>query len=489
MSDPKRNRNSVPSVPRRAVVVGGGIAGLLAARVLCDHFEEVVLAERDVLREGQPHRPGAPHAHHLHLLLRRGLMAIEQLFPGVGPDLEKAGSLLLDQGRDFHILYRSGWAPRQECGLQLRTFTRPLLEGTIRRHLGRHPQVRFLEGCDVTGLVPDGSGTGVAGVRYHLADTGERILAADLVVDASGRSSKAPEWLEALGYPAPEEAVVDACWGYASRDYEPPAGFEADWKVLLMMNRPPDQPRAGILEWVEGNRWMVTVAGVMGERPPADEEGFLRFIRAMASPAIWEALRQARPLSRIYLHHRTQNRLRSFDRLPRRPERFLVLGDAVCAFTPVYGQGMTVSALEALELGECLRRRKYREGRLDGLAADFQKRVARLVAGPWALATGEDLRWPATVGGEITPRVRFFHWYIDQVIELIPQSAEVFRRFQEVNHMLKPATALFHPAVLGPVLRQALRGAKKEEASRSGLLSHLLHLLDVLHLRPARHPH
>jgi 2-polyprenyl-6-methoxyphenol hydroxylase-like FAD-dependent oxidoreductase len=335
----------------------------------------------------------------------------------------------------------------------------------------------------------------VAGIRYCLAqpvDAGEQILTADLVVDASGRSSKAPEWLEDLGYPAPKEAVVDALWGYASRDYEPPAGFEADWKVLLMMNRPPDQPRAGILEWVEGNRWMVTVAGVMGQRPPADEEGFLEFIRGMASPAIYDALRQARPLSRIYLHHRTQNRLRFFDRLTRRPERFVVLGDAVCAFTPVYGQGMTLSALEALELGECLRRREHRAGRLngclDGLAARFQKRVAGLVAGPWALATGEDLRWPATVGGEITPRVRFFHWYIDQVIQLIPGSPEVFRRFQEVNHMLKPATALFHPAVLGPVLRNALHASEKPAAEKRGLLSHLSHLLDVLHLRPLR-PH
>jgi hypothetical protein len=189
----------------------------------------------------------------------------------------------------------------------------------------------------------------------------------------------------------------------------------------------------------------------MHDYPPTDEEGFLRFARSLSSPELYRAIEHARPLSRIWGYRNTENRLRHYEKA-RVPQGFAALGDSVCAFNPVYGVGMTLTGLEALELRDCLRRGN---GRLD--SRHFQKRVAKLVAAPWALTTGEDLRWPATQGGKITFKVKLMHWYIEQVIQLIPQSQEVFRRFQEVNHMLKAPTALFHPAVLGPVLRQALR--------------------------------
>jgi hypothetical protein len=187
----------------------------------------------------------------------------------------------------------------------------------------------------------------------------------------------------------------------------------------------------------------------MHDYPPTDEEGFLKFARSLSSPELYRAIEHAKPLSRIWGYRRTENRLRHYERA-NVPQGFAALGDSVCAFNPVYGVGMTLTGLEALALRKCLRDGK---GRLD--SHRFQKQVAKLVAAPWALTTGEDLRWPATQGGQITAKVKFMHWYIEQVIRLIPQSQEVFRRFQEVNHMLKPPTALFHPAVLGPVLRQA----------------------------------
>ncbi len=137
------------------------------------------------------------------------------------------------------------------------------------------------------------------------------------------------------------------------------------------------------------------------------------------------------------------------------PQGFVTMGDAVCAFNPVYALGMTVTCLAALELRDCLRKG---HGRVETLG--FQKRLAKLVAGSWALTTGEDMRWPETQGGTVTAKVKFMHWYLEQVIQLIPQSEEVFRRFQEVNHMLKSPAALFHPKVLGPVLRLAFGGQK-----------------------------
>jgi len=436
---------------RHAVVVGGSIGGMLAARVLADHFERVTIIERDQLPEGGENRPGVPHARHLHFFFKRGLMIAEELFPGLTADLLAQGSHLLDQGRDFRILYRSGWSPRKEIGLEFCTFTRPLLEATFRKHLLTNSRIEILQGFEVAGLILDGGR--VAGVnvlpRHHDADAPAQALSADLVVDTSGRGSKAPEWLEAAGFAKPEETVVDAFWGYATRIYEPVEDFKKDWKNLLVMNRPPYQPRAGIIQPIEGNRWLVTIAGVMHDYPPTDEEGFLRFARSLSSPELYRAIEHAKPLSRIWGYRRTENRLRHYEKAAV-PPGFAALGDSVCAFNPVYGVGMTLTGLEVLALRDCLRQGN---GRLD--SRKFQKQVSKLVAAPWALTTGEDLRWPATQGGKITAKVKVMHWYIEQVIQLIPKSEEVFRRFQEVNHMLKAPTALFHPAVLGPVLRQA----------------------------------
>jgi hypothetical protein len=206
----------------------------------------------------------------------------------------------------------------------------------------------------------------------------------------------------------------------------------------------------------------VTIAGVMHDYPPTDEEGFLRFARSLSSPELYRAIEHARPLSRIWGYRKTENRLCHYDQATV-PAGFAALGDSVCAFNPVYGVGMTLTGLEVLALRDALRAgRKHLDTRR------FQKAVAGLVAGPWALTTGEDLRWPATQGGKITPKVKMMHWYLEQVFRLIPKSEEVFRRFQEVNHMLKSPASLFHPAVLGPVLRQAFgpqRAPKTEEAS------------------------
>ena len=454
-SSQHRNEGAVSG--RHAVVVGGSIGGMLAARVLAEHFDRVTVIERDHLPENGDHRPGVPQARHLHFFLKRGLMVAEELFPGVTADLLEKGSHLLDQGRDFRILYRSGWSPRAEIGLDFCTFTRPLLEATIRKHLLATPEVHLLEGFEVAGLVRSEDGSRVEGVtlhpRHHDPHTAPVIntIMADLVVDTSGRGSKTPEWLQAAGFTRPEDTVVDAFWGYATRIYEPVEELKKDWKNLLLMNRPPYQPRAGIIQPIEGNRWLVTLAGVMHDYPPTDEEGFLRFARSLSSPELYRAIEHARPLSRIWGYRNTENRLRHYEKA-RVPQGFAALGDSVCAFNPVYGVGMTLTGLEALALRDCLRRGN---GHLD--SRHFQKQVAKLVAAPWALTTGEDLRWPATQGGKITFKVKLMHWYIEQVIQLIPQSQEVFRRFQEVNHMLKAPTALFHPAVLGPVLRRALR--------------------------------
>ncbi|HWM93726.1 MAG TPA: 2-polyprenyl-6-methoxyphenol hydroxylase-like oxidoreductase [Thermoanaerobaculia bacterium] len=445
---------------RQALVIGGSIGGMVAARALADHFDEVVLVERDYLPSGQENRPGVPQARHLHFILKRGLKIIEELFPGVKPDLLEAGCHLVDQGKDVRILYPYGWSPRVALeDVQILTFTRPLFESTVRRHLLDNPKVSILEGHEVCGLVSDDDHQRVTGVRVRARNRNdqpeegaETVLHADLVVDTSGRPSEAPQWLTDLGFPAPEETVIDAFWGYATRIYEPPANWQADWKVTLCLNRPPYQPRAGVIQPIEGGRWLVSVAGVMRDYPPTDEEGFLQFAKSLSTSAIYDAIKDARPLSGIRGFRRTANRLRHFDKLASMPEGFVAMGDAVCGFNPIYGQGMTLACLSALEMGKWLR--ESGGGRLDPLV--YHKKIAKLVEAPWAMATGADLLWPATQGGEINAPVRFMHWYVDQIMRLIPDHPEVYRRFQRVNHMLDGPESLFHPAISGQVLLRAL---------------------------------
>jgi hypothetical protein len=207
-----------------------------------------------------------------------------------------------------------------------------------------------------------------------------------------------------------------------------------------------------VIQPIEGGRWLVTVAGVMRDYPPTDEEGFLQFAKSLSTPSIYDAIKNARPLTGIRGFRRTANRLRHFDRLPAMPRGFVAMGDSVCAVNPVYGQGMTLACLSAVELGNWLR--EGGSGALDSLV--LQKRIADIVAAPFAMATGADLSWPATQGGEITAPVRFLQWYVDQIWRLIPASADIYRRFQRVNHMLDGPAALFHPAISLRVLGRAL---------------------------------
>ena len=279
-------------------------------------------------------------------------------------------------------------------------------------------------------------------------------LHAGLVVDASGRSSRTPDWLQALGYPRAEETVINAFLGYASRVYARPSGVSHDWQALWIATRPPALLRGGVIFPLEGDRWMVTLLGAARDYPPTDEADFLAFARSLASPLLYEAITAAQPLSPIYGYQRTENYLHHYERLGSWPENFVVLGDAVCAFNPIYGQGMTVAALSALTLDQELRayRRRGAHGDRRGLARQVQRQLAKRNATPWLLATGEDFRYPATEGGHPDRLTRLTHWYMDRVLLLCAEKVDVYSSFASVLHMLKPPSTLFRPSILFQVL-------------------------------------
>jgi flavin-dependent dehydrogenase len=276
------------------------------------------------------------------------------------------------------------------------------------------------------------------------------------VVVADGRNSRLPEWLIALGYESPHETVVNSFQGYASRRYRPAAGFESDWKALYIQQAPPDDPRGGLISPVEGGLWLVSLVGGDGYYPPVDDIGFLDFARSLRSPVLYQAIAEAEPITPIVGHRATENRLRHYGRLERFPEGLVVLGDAACAFNPVYGQGMTAAAIGAEVLDRWLRGTSSRHG--PGPGRVFQHSLARATAAAWQLSTGADYGFRTTEG---TPQGRFARMtgrYLARVMRAATRRPGVMRRLARVFHLLHSPSTLFGPDVLAHLAWDRLAG-------------------------------
>jgi 2-polyprenyl-6-methoxyphenol hydroxylase-like FAD-dependent oxidoreductase len=439
-----------------AVVIGGSMAGLLAARVLAGHVERVTVVERDALPDGAEHRKGVPQGRQLHALLPRGRDILDRLFPGFSRELEAAGAVPLRVPGDLPILTPAGWVDQRAPGWAGLSASRPLFEATVRRRLRQLPGVTVLEGREVTGLQASDDGRAVDGVVVRRLDSGETTrLDADLVVDASGRGSRAAAWLVDLGYPRPDRTEVDPDIAYATRVVRMPDGCTADWKGVMLTSQPPTIPRTGYLFPIENRQWMVAAMGAGGQHPPTDEEGYTAFLRSLRHPIIAEAVAHAEPVTPIRGHRGTANRLWHFERMARWPDRFLVVGDAVCAFNPIYGQGMSAAAVAAETLDACLldHRRRHLGSRLEGMAARFQRQLARRNADAWMLSTGEDLRFPTTTGSRVKASTRAMHRYLDRVVLACTRDPRVADTYVNVLGMLARPSAVFRPRVLAAALR------------------------------------
>jgi len=437
----------------RAIVIGGSMAGLLHARVLAEFFDTVTIIERDTLPEAPEYRHGVPQGRHVHALLAQGQQIMEMLFPGLADDFVEIGAPRLTWGSDTAYMTSGGWLRRYDTGIQVNQLSRIALEFLIRRRLQRlSPNVTFLTNSVVDSLFS--AGERVTGVRYTPHGGESAAMEADLVVDASGRNSKAPEWLKALGYDTPPETVVKSYIGYATCWYEMPDN-PPDWRVLFVQANPKRQilRGAGIFE-IEGGRWLVTLGGINKDYPPTDEADFMEFARSLSTPAVYDAIRNAKPLSSIYGYRVEGNRLRHFEKLARQPEGFIAVGDAVCAFNPLYGQGMTVAAIEALLLRDLLA--KLNPTRLDGFARSFHRDAAKAIRNAWLLATGEDLRYPGTEGARPNPVERFVQRYTDRVLEVMPYDETISRAFTEVFNLTASPTVLLRPSIAVRVLRHQL---------------------------------
>ncbi|GLZ36520.1 FAD-dependent monooxygenase [Actinokineospora sp. NBRC 105648] len=427
-------------MPTHAAVVGASIAGLLAARVLAERFDRVTVLERDE-PAGAGQRRGAPQGRHLHGLMERGRAILEELHPGLTAEAAALGAPVTE------VLAHSRWylgglrAHPTSTGLTTLLASRPLLESLVRARTAALPGVVLRARTAVTGLTSVG-GT-VTGVELADGST----LAADLVVDATGRASRAPEWLAALGAQAPPEEHVEVDLGYASRTYRHrPEHLDGDFGVVV--STMPGQRGGGAIR-LEGDRWHVTLGGMLGDHPPTGHEAFTAWAATLPVPDIHRIIADAEPLDDA-VPHRFRGSLRRHYARVAAPAGFLVLGDALCSFNPLYAQGMTVAAQQALALRSCL-------PATADLPARFYAAADPVVDTAWRMSTNSDLNHPG-VRGRRTARVRLTNAYITRAHRAAHADPVVSRAFMRVANLVDPVRALTAPGMVLRVLRGSSPG-------------------------------
>lgn len=430
---------------QHAVVLGASMAGLLSARALSNHFEQVTVIERDKLPEGPELRKGVPQAAHAHGLLASGYRIMDGYFPGMMDSLCAAGAPRGDVANGFLWFQYGHWKLRHESGLGGITVSRPALEAGVRAGARARPNIRFIEEADGEQPAFDPETGRVAGIALtHRATGTKEAIAADLVVDASGRGSQAPRWLEEWGFGQPEEEVVRVDVGYATRVFKRSEGDLYGANGAIIAGSAPETRYAAILA-AEGPRWVVTLAGMLGDYPPSDAEGWQEYARTLPTNDTYDLVTRAEPLSGIVTYRFPANQRRRYERMKRFPAGFLAVGDAVCSFNPIYGQGMSVAASEAALLDECLRSPG------PGLAETFYKRAAKIVDIPWVIATGEDLRYPQ-VAGKRPPGTKVVNRYLERLHAVAAKDPVVAGQFFQVLNLLAPPTSLMKPGIARRVL-------------------------------------
>ncbi|MFE4972395.1 FAD-dependent oxidoreductase [Kitasatospora sp. NPDC056651] len=455
-----------------AVVIGGGLAGMAAAWALRGFAERIVVVERDRYPEGAEFRAGVPQGRHAHLVLEAGHRLLEEMMPGIKQELTAAGAQQV-AASDVRWLSSAGWLAEYQAQLKFLCSTRPLLDKLVLDRVRAHPAIEILEGTDAVGLL--GSATTVTGVKVRERGSGRgserdaerdsdrgsdrgsergsergevREIPAELVVDAAGRSSSVPKWLTELGCrPVPEERV-DAGVAYASRIFHRPAGSDLGNRAVYLQTKAPDGPRMGVLLPVEGDRWIVSLAGMRGAEPATGEAGFTKHLGMLRDPMLEEVLRGAEPAGEVRGFLPGPGVRRHYERSC--PDGLVVVGDAASTFNPVYGQGVTVALFCAREL----RRTAKRHGGIGHATARAARRaVAAASKMPWMISCTEDARFPATTGAPSGTLVGLQHRFFDKVLAGSTRDPAVTAAFHEVMSLVAPPSLLLRPSVLGVVLR------------------------------------
>jgi len=448
------------TIGQRAVVVGAGMGGLTAAGALADHFERVLVLDGDVLPADPLDRHGVPQGRHVHALLAGGQRALAELFPGFEDSLSSAGAVRFRVGLDMRV-ERPGFDPfpQRDLGFDAFAMSRPLVELTVRRRVQELPSIELQQGCRVQALVHRADRAAVTGVRYTDASGRPESIDADLVIDASGRGTLTLDALAALGRVPPAETTIGVDLAYASAVFAIPDDAPKDWKGVFCFPGIGRASRGSLMLPLEGQRWIATVGGRHGDIPPGDEAGFMEYAKGLRAPTIYNAIKQAKRLGDIARFRFNESVLRHYPRVQNFPRGVLPIGDAICRFNPIYGQGMSVAALEAAALARLLAARAGERDPLAELAPAYFADVARIVDTPWAAAAIPDFVHPDTRGerpADFEQTVKFGA----ALGKLAARDPAVHRLTSEVQHLLKPRSVYQDPDLVQRV-RALMSGAKE----------------------------
>jgi 2-polyprenyl-6-methoxyphenol hydroxylase-like FAD-dependent oxidoreductase len=437
---------------RQAVVVGAGIGGLTAARVLADHFERVLILERDVLPVDPEDRASIPQGKHVHALLKGGQNALEGLLPGFERDLAAGGAIPLRVGLDVRM-ERPGYDPfpQRDLGWNAYAMSRSLLELTVRRLVQTRANLEIRQRCRVQDLVAREDGAAVTGVRFADGDGKAETLSADLVVDASGRGTLTLEHLQSIGRALPEETTIGVDVTYATAVFDIPEDAPHDWKGVFCFPSAGRKSHGALMLPLEGRRWIVTVAGRHDDKAPGDEAGFMAFAQQLRAPTIYNAIKHAKRLGEIARFGFPASTYRHYERLDHFPRGLLPLGDAVCRFNPVHGQGMSVAAQEARALGQLLAQRATEPEPLKDLAPAFFTEAAAIIDTPWATAAIPDFIHPKTRGERPANFEQTLKFGL-AMGKLTARDQAVHKLVAEVQHLLKPRSVYLEPEFMQRVL-------------------------------------
>ncbi|MFE0883286.1 FAD-dependent oxidoreductase [Streptomyces rochei] len=464
-----------PSASRpTAVVIGAGASGLFAAAALTE-FADVVVVERDVLPDGPAPRRGVPQARHAHLVWSGGVRALDELLPGCVDEVVARGGRLVNIMGDMvsrapnEVWFRRFLAtPHRNL-----VCSRDLLDAVLRAQVLADARITLRENTTAVGL--EGDASRVTALRVREGDAAEdTTLPADLIVDASGRGSRTPLWFGELGLPQPAERSVDAGVAYATRVFRAPhAPADVPFPLVNVQANPAKAPgRGGIILPVEDGRWIVTLSGTRGGEPGGDPDTFVDFALGLGDPVIGELLKGAEPLGGVATTRSTANRRRYYEKAARWPAGFVVLGDAVAGYNPVYGHGLTVAAQCALALRSVLR---TTSPTAPGAAGRVQRAVARPVGAAWDLAVGQDALYPGASDKPLTRAERLLARYVDRAVETGAAHPRALGALLDVMSLEKPPTRLFSPDMLIPMLcgprKPPLQGPPLTEAERRAALS------------------
>jgi len=451
-------------VGERAIVVGGGLAGLSAARALSDRFGQVVILDRDELPDGATPRAGVPQGKHPHGLLGGGLKALEQLLPGFGNELGRAGAVPINGGFDmlYEIPGQDPW-PRIKFGCPTYAMSRPLIELTLRRQVERLTNVKVQGGCRVLNVIGESNTGPATGIYYRTPDGNVETLQSDLVIDASGNGSLTLEFLKASGRRAPEETCIGVNMRYASALFDH-ADIRDDYKFAYTLPNAPEESRGGLIAPAENGSYQVALIGRGEDIPPISESEFRRYARELWTPTIYNAIKNATRLTEIRPYSFTESRWRHFAQVSDFPRGLLPIGDAICRFNPVHGQGMSVAAREASLLFDLLGR--FNSDLLSTLAHDFLTKAEDLIADPWAMSAIPDFIYPETTGvrpKNLEERLNFQKG----LGRLAARDTAVFELIIDVRNLLKPLSELDNPWITNRIENEVVSELSLSSAAQA----------------------